>query len=198
MIKKYNQFVKTNENAPAPAPAPGTVPAPTETPTPTTPRPARPSVVPTERPSEQDNPLAYGEMEVEGGLEGLAAILSEGGEEAKIDRNVLHYDGHEIDQPSETGKFRVDGIDLKTDDPEKVVAYLNNPEAQAEAQAKREKRVQAQAQRRAQAQGEFEKGPDKTETGLDPEAQALKAQVVDIDQIGESKSYKNRFFRRKF
>ena len=192
MIKKYNQFVKTNENAPAPAPAPGTAPAPTETPTPTTPRPARPSVVPTERPSEADNPLAYGEG-IEGGLHGLAELLG-----AEVSGNTISYEGHEIDMPSETEKFRVDGIDLKTDDPEKVVAYLNNPEAQAEAQAKREKRVQAQAQRRAQAQGEFEKGPDKTETGLDPEAQALKAQVVDIDQIGESKSYKNRVFRRKF
>ena len=87
---------------------------------------------------------------------------------------------------------------MKTDDVEKVVDYLNNPEAQAEAQAKKERRVQAQAQKRAQAQGEFERGSDKTETGLDPEAQALKAQAVDIDQIGESKSYKNRTFKRKF
>lgn len=193
MIKKYNQFVKTNENAPAPSRpgvSPETAPAPTETPT--TPRPARPSVVPTERPGVEDAPLAYGDA-VEGGLEGLAELLG-----ASVERNVIHYEGHEIDQPSETGKFRVDGIDLKTDDVEKVVNYLNNPEAQAEAQAKKEKRVQAQAQRRAQAQGEFEKGPDKTETGLDPEAQALKAQVVDIDQIGESKSYKSRTFKRKF
>lgn len=193
MIKKYNQFVKTNENAPAPSRpgvSPETAPAPTETPT--TPRPARPSVVPTERPGVEDAPLAYGDA-VEGGLEGLAELLG-----ASVERNVIHYEGHEIDQPSETGKFRVDGIDLKTDDVEKVVNYLNNPQAQAEAQAKKEKRVQAQAQRRAQAQGEFEKGPDKTETGLDPEAQALKAQVVDIDQIGESKSYKSRTFKRKF
>ena len=195
MIKKYNQFVKTNENAPAPSRpgvSPETAPAPTETPT--TPRPARPSVVPTERPGVEDAPLAYGDVDaVEGGLEGLAEILG-----ASVEGNVIHHEGHEIDQPSETGKFRVDGIDLKTDDIEKVVNYLNNPQAQAEAQAKKEKRVQAQAQRRAQAQGEFEKGPDKTETGLDPEAQALKAQVVDIDQIGESKSYKSRTFKRKF
>ncbi len=192
MIKRYNQFVKTNENAPAPAP--GTAPAPTETPTPTTPRPARPSVVPTERPSEADNPLAYGEVEgIEGGLQGLADLLG-----SEVSGNTISYEGHEIDMPSETEKFRVDGIDLKTDDPEKVVAYLNNPEAQAEAQAKRDKRAQAQAQRRAQAQGEFEKGPDRTETKLDPEAQALKAQAVDIEEIEESKSYKNRYFRKKF
>jgi hypothetical protein len=193
MIKKYNQFVKTNENAPAPSQpgvSPETIPAPTKPGTPT--KPARPSVVPTERPSEADNPLAYGEG-IEGGLHGLAELLG-----AEVSGNAISYEGHEIDMPSETEKFRVDGIDLKTNDPEKVVAYLNNPEAQAEAQAKREKRVQAQAQRRAQAQGEFEKGPDKTETGLDPEAQALKAQAVDIEEIGESKSYKNRFFRRKF
>lgn len=195
MIKKYNQFVKTNENAPAPSRpgvSPEIAPAPTETPV--TPRPARPSVVPTEEPGVKDNPLAYGDVDaVEGGLEGLAELLG-----ASVERNVINYEGHEIDQPSETGKFRVDGIDLKTDDVEEVVDYLNNPEAQAEAQAKKERRVQAQAQKRAQAQGEFERGSDRTETGLDPEAQALKAQAVDIDQIGESKSYKNRTFKRKF
>ena len=195
MIKKYNQFVKTNENAPAPSRpgvSPEIAPAPTETPS--TPRPARPSVVPTEEPGVKDNPLAYGDVDaVEGGLEGLAELLG-----ASVERNVINHDGHEIDQPSETGQFRVDGIDLKTDDVEKVVDYLNNPEAQAEAQAKKERRVQAQAQKRAQAQGEFERGSDETETGLDPEAQALKAQAVDIDKIGESKSYKNRTFKRKF
>jgi hypothetical protein len=193
MIKRYNQFVKTNENAPAPSkPGQGTETAPSPTETPSIPKPARPSVVPTEEPGVKDNPLAYGDA-VEGGLEGLAELLG-----ASVERNVISYEGHEIDQPSETGQFRVDGIDLKTDDVEKVVDYLNNPEAQAEAQGKKEKRVQAQAQRRAQAQGEFESGSDKTETGLDPEAQSLKAQVVDIDQIEESKSYKNRTFKRKF
>ena len=195
MIKKYNQFVKTNENAPAPSRpgvSPETIPAPTRPDT--TPRPARPSVIPTEEPGVRDNPLAYGDVDaVEGGLEGLAELLG-----ASVERNVISYDGHEIDQPSETGQFRVDGIDLKTDDVEKVVDYLNNPQAQAEAQGKKERRVQAQAQKRAQAQGEFERGPDRTETGLDPEAQALKAQAVDIDKIGESKSYKNRTFKRKF
>jgi len=195
MIKKYNQFVKTNENAPAPSRpgvSPETIPAPTKPDT--TPRPARPSVIPTEEPGVRDNPLAYGDVDaVEGGLEGLAELLG-----ASVERNVISYDGHEIDQPSETGQFRVDGIDLKTDDVEKVVDYLNNPQAQAEAQGKKERRVQAQAQKRAQAQGEFERGPDRTETGLDPEAQALKAQAVDIDKIGESKSYKNRTFKRKF
>ena len=194
MIKKYNQFVKTNENAPAPSkPGQGTETAPAPTETPSTPRPSRPSVIPTEEPGVKDNPLAYGDA-VEGGLEGLAELLG-----ASVEGNVISYEGHEIDQPSETGQFRVDGIDLKTDDVEKVVDYLNNPEAQAEAQGKKERRVQAQAQRRAQAQGEFERGSDKTETGLDPEAQALKAQAVDIDQIEESsKSYKNRTFKRKF
>ena len=195
MIKKYNQFVKTNENAPAPSRpgvSPETIPAPTRPDT--TPRPARPSVIPTEEPGVRDNPLAYGDVDaVEGGLEGLAELLG-----ASVERNVINHDGHEIDQPSETGQFRVDGIDLKTDDVEKVVDYLNNPQAQAEAQGKKERRVQAQAQKRAQSQGEFERGPDRTETGLDPEAQALKAQAVDIDKIGESKSYKNRTFKRKF
>ena len=195
MIKKYNQFVKTNENAPAPS-RPGVSPEtiPDTTRPDTTPRPARPSVIPTEEPGVRDNPLAYGDVDaVEGGLEGLAELLG-----SSVDRNVINYEGHEIDQPSETGQFRVDGIDLKTKDAEKVVDYLNNPQAQAEAQGKKERRVQAQAQKRAQAQVEFERGSDRTETGLDPEAQALKAQAVDIDKIGESKSYKNRTFKRKF
>lgn len=194
MIKRYNQFVKTNENAPAPSkPGQGTETAPAPTETPSTPRPSRPSVIPTEEPGVKDNPLAYGDA-VEGGLEGLAELLG-----ASVEGNVISYEGHEIDQPSETGQFRVDGIDLKTDDVEKVVDYLNNPQAQAEAQGKKERRVQAQAQKRAQAQGEFERGSDRTETGLDPEAQALKAQAVDIDQIEESsKSYKSRKFKRKF
>lgn len=205
MIKKYNQFVKTNENAPAPSKpgvSPETIPAqPGTTPTP---RPTRPSVIPTEEPGVKDNPLAYGDVDaVEGGLEGLVELLAQAQGQAQVEApvlsgNVIHYDGHEIDQPSETGQFRVDGIDLKTDDVEKVVDYLNNPQAQAEAQGKKERRVQAQAQKRAQAQGEFERGSDETETGLDPEAQALKAQAVDIDKIGESKSYKNRTFKRKF
>ena len=194
MIKKYNQFVRTNENTPAPSRpsvSPEVAPAPTEAPPKERPTRVRPSVVPTEEPGVKDNPLAYGE--VEGGLEGLAELLG-----ASVEGNVISYEGHEIDQPSETGKFRVDGIDLKTDDAEKVIDYLNNPQAQAEAQGKKERRVQAQAQKRAQAQGEFERGSDKTETVLDPEAQALKAQAVDIDQIEESKSYKSRTFKRKF
>ena len=193
MIKKYNQFVKTNENTPAPSrpSSPEVAPAPTEAPPKERPTRVRPSVIPPEEPVEKDNPLAYGE--VEGGLEGLAELLG-----ASVEGNVISYEGHEIDQPSETEEFRVDGIDLKTKDPEKVIDYLNNPEAQAQAQAKKERRVQAKAQKRAQAQGEFERGSDKTETVLDPEAQALKAQAVDINQIEESKSYKNRTFKRKF
>ena len=197
MIKKYNQFVRTNENDQSPAPKPGQgtetkpAPPPGEEEVKELPKRKRPSVIPTERPGVEDNPLAYGGLE--GGLEGLAELLG-----ASVEGNVISYEGHEIDQPSETEEFRVDGIDLKTKDPEKVIDYLNNPEAQAQAQAKKERRVQAQAQKRAQAQGEFERGSDKTETVLDPEAQALKAQAVDINQIEESKSYKNRTFKRKF
>ena len=136
MIKKYNQFVKTNENAPTPSRpsvTPETIPAPTETPS--TPRPSRPSVIPTEEPGVKDNPLAYGDEldAVEGGLAGLAELLG-----TSVSGNVINYEGHKIDQPSETGKFRVDDIDLKTDDIEKVVAYLNNPEAQKEAQGKQQ------------------------------------------------------------
>lgn len=160
MVKRYNQFIKEQAELAG-------NPTPVETPV-ETPMPTRPSVIPTERPSVDPAPLAYGDVDsveteseeegipsfeedvVEGGLEGLADQLG-----ADIENNTINFDGHEIDQPSETGNFRVDGIDLKTADTQVVIDYLNNPEAQAEAQAKKEKRVQAQAQR-AQAKAQVE------------------------------------------
>jgi len=181
VIKRYNDFVKTNEEFQMGEvkPAPVTTPTPTETP-----RPVRPSVVPTERPSVEDEPLAkYDEKPIEGGdLNALYDVL----EGSEIKGNVVYYNGYEIDLPSETGNFRVDGHDLKTNDVNKVVDYLNNPKAQAEAQKKRDRMAQRRAQSQVQA---------KTETGLDPEAQAQKGEVVDLENIPESKSYK---FTRKF
>ena len=118
---------------------------------------------------------------------------------------------------------------VPTSSAEDVIEYLNNPEAQAQAQAKQERRLQAQAQRaQAQVQAkreslEFsqdeemddlddeeilsdENTPDnekthfETQTGKDPEAEALSGEHVDVEKTGkhnESKSYRNRF-RMKF
>lgn len=118
---------------------------------------------------------------------------------------------------------------VPTSSAEDVIEYLNNPEAQAQAQAKQERRLQAQAQRaqaQVQAQRESlefsqdeemydlddeeilsdENTPDnektqfETQTGKDPEAEALAGEHVDVEKTGrhnESKSYRNRF-RMKF
>ena len=118
---------------------------------------------------------------------------------------------------------------VPTSSAEDVIEYLNNPEAQAQAQAKQERRLQAQAQRaQAQVQAkreslEFsqneemydlddeeilsdENTPDnekthfETQTGKDPEAEALEGEHVDVEKTGrhnESKSYRNKF-RMKF
>lgn len=130
-------------------------------------------------------------------------------------------------------KIKQEGNKLvPTSSAEDVIDYLNNPEAQAQAQGAQEKRVQAQAQRGAQTQLESAQNVDytmgrtenqlpnppeelnlnteeedenfETQTGKDPEEEALSGEKVDIDQIGqkreaqfESKSYKSRF-RTKF
>jgi hypothetical protein len=117
---------------------------------------------------------------------------------------------------------------VPTSSSEDVIEYLNNPETQAEAQGAQSRRSQAQAQRGAQAQYEnFEtqdseeyeeyKNDDpsdednsdyisgyddefETQTGKDPESEALSGEKVDVEETGkkrqaqfESKSYKSRF-----
>lgn len=232
MIKRYNQFVKNiklneeagEEQAPVVTPAPTTTPAPTETPS-TTPDKRRERYT-IQKPVIEQDPLAYGEG-VEDSLEYLKDTL----EGSELMNNILKYQGHEITMPSEfqgtPNKFEVDGVKLPSS--EEVIDYLNNPEAQAQAQSKRERRLQAQAQRVAQAQAQvqnesFEETEDdtlefdnvgedevlntedefETQTGKDPEEEALSGEKVDLEQIGqkreaqfESKSYKSRF-RTKF
>jgi len=225
-IKKINEEAG-EEQAPVVTPAPTTTPAPTETPS-TTPDKRRERYT-IQKPSVDPDPLASAGEGVEDSLEYLHDTL----EGSELMNNILKYQGHEITLPSETEQFEVDGVRkikqegnklVPTSSAEDVIDYLNNPEAQAHAQGAQEKRVQAQAQRGAQAQYEsLEENEDdnlefdfmdedefneeeefETQTGKDPESEALAGEKVDLDQIGqkreaqfESKSYKSRF-RTKF
>lgn len=136
MIKKYNQFVKgineefeMGEGQPAPVTRPA---EPTTTPdTPTRPRPTRPGITPTEVPSEEDAPLAYGYgdsndlPEEEGGeYQGqmlLNQLANELGTEVDDDGSI-NYEGKKINFYSETEKFHVDNKKFST--AEEVVNYL--------------------------------------------------------------------------
>jgi len=136
MIKKYNQFVKgineefeMGEGQPAPVTRPA---EPTTTPdTPTRPRPTRPGITPTEVPSEEDAPLAYGYgdsndlPEEEGGeYQGqmlLNQLANELGTEVEADGSI-NYEGKKINFYSETEKFHVDNKKFST--AAEVVNYL--------------------------------------------------------------------------
>lgn len=136
MIKKYNQFVKgineefeMGEGQPAPITKPA---EPTTTPdTPTRPRPTRPGITPTEVPSEEDAPLAYGYgegndlPEEEGGeYQGqylLNQLANELGTEVEADGSI-NYEGKKINFYSETEKFHVDNKKFST--AEEVIDYL--------------------------------------------------------------------------
>jgi len=137
MIKRYNQFVqgRTNEEFEMGEgqPAPSTTPAePTTVPdTPTRPRPTRPGPTPTEIPSEQDAPLAYGYNndlpEEEGGeYQGqylMNQLASELGVEVESDGSI-NYEGKKINFYSETEKFHVDN--KKFAKVEEVIDYLGS------------------------------------------------------------------------
>lgn len=153
MIKKYNQFVKgineefeMGEGQPAPVTRPA---EPTTVPdTPTRPRPTRPGITPTEVPSEEDAPLAYGynnELPEEEGGEYQGQILlnqlaNELGTEVDADGSI-NYEGKKINFYSETEKFHVDNKKFST--PEEVVDYLGSapkmtPEEENEMTGERE------------------------------------------------------------
>ena len=119
---------------------------------------------------------------------------------------------------------------VPTSSSEDVIEYLNNPEAQAEAQGAQSRRSQAQVQAQMGAQAQYEnfetqdseeydeyKNDDpsdednsdyisgyddefETQTGKDPESEALSGEKVDVEETGrkrqaqfESKSYRSRF-----
>ena len=120
---------------------------------------------------------------------------------------------------------------VPTSSSEDVIEYLNSPEAQSEAQGAQAKRVQAQAQRaQAQVEtpkleevdydqlrdqinrdydgsksdietNKSDKKEFETQTGKDPEEEALSGEHVDVKKTGktqnESKSYRSKF-RTKF
>jgi len=133
MIKRYNQFVKgVNEEFEMGEgqPSPITRPAPTTTPdTPTRPRPTRPGITPTEIPSEEDAPLAYGQgsdlPEEEGGeymgQKMMADLASELDTEIGSDGSI-NYNGKKVNFYSETEMFHVDKKKFKTAD--EVINYL--------------------------------------------------------------------------
>lgn len=133
MIKRYNQFVKgVNEEFEMGEgqPSPITKPAPTTTPeTPTRPRPTRPGITPTEVPSEEDAPLAYGQgsdlPEEEGGeymgQKKMADLASELGTEIGTDGSI-DYNGKKVNFYSETEMFHVDKKKFKTSG--EVINYL--------------------------------------------------------------------------
>ena len=230
LLKRYNDFIKVNENQETEAPVKPEIqqePAPTETPDKRRER----YTVPT--PSVNPDPLAKAGEGVEDNLEYLHDTL----EGSELMNNILKYQGHEITLPSETNQFEVDGIRrikkdgkklVPTSSSEDVIEYLNSPEAQSEAQGAQSKRVQAQAQRGSQSQVETPKLEEvdydqlrdqinrdfdgsksdietnkskeeefETQTGKDPEQEALSGEHVDVDKTGrtqnESKSYRNRF-----
>ena len=114
-IKKYNQFVKTNEEfvetpsfdtkqAPS-RPERGTETMPGRPGTTPSTRPSRPSVVPGKKPSEEDAPLASNDDEYIGTkkMKELADALPD----AKLESGTLYYDGKEINFYSETEKFHI-------------------------------------------------------------------------------------------
>ena len=114
-IKKYNQFVKTNEEfvetpsfdtkqAPS-RPERGTETMPGRPGTTPSTRPSRPSVVPGKKPSEEDAPLASNDDEYIGTkkMKELADALPD----SKLESGTLYYDGKEINFYSETEKFHI-------------------------------------------------------------------------------------------
>ena len=140
------------------------------------PMPKTPAIVPTERPSEEDEPMAYDKP---ASLEDLHGMFGDTPEGAEIMGNVLNYRGPyqniEVEVPSETGHYMVDGKNLKTKDAQKAYDY-----------------IQAQAQAQTQEETGAQSLPTKKED--DPEAQAYTGK----NEIVESKSYsKTRKFNKR-
>jgi len=239
LLKRYNDFIKINENQETEAPVKPETETQTETDK------SRETDKRRERytiktPSVNPDPLAETEVETFGeeGVEDNLEYLHDTLEGSELMNNILKYQGHEITLPSETGEFEVDGVRkfkkdgnklASTSSSEDVIEYLNNPEAQTEAKTKQERRLQAQAQRaqaQVQKQAQVEESVDytmgrtenqlpnppeeielninddeeedfETQTGKDPEAEALSGEHVDVEKTGkthnESKSYRNRF-----
>jgi hypothetical protein len=225
-IKRINEAGE--EQAPVVTPSPTTTPAPTETPS-TTPDKRRERYT-IQKPSVDPDPLASAGEGVEDSLEYLHDTLEGSELMNNILRYQEHEITlpSETGQFEVDGVRRIKRQGNKlvpTSSSEDVIEYLNNPEAQAEAQGAQSKRSQAQAQRSNQleesvdykmgrTENQLPNPPEEilldteveseeefeTQTGKDPESEALAGEKVDIDQIAqkrraqfESKSYKSRF-----
>ena len=134
-IKKYNQFVKTNEEfveepsfdtkqAPA-RPERGTETMPGRPGTTPSTRPSRPSVVPGKRPSEEDAPLASND-DVYIGTRKMKELLEALGPEAKLENGTIYYNDKEINFFSETEKFHIGR--QKFNDVKDVLNFLGTKE----------------------------------------------------------------------
>jgi hypothetical protein len=103
---------------------PATKPAPTTTPAPTAP--PMPSIVPEKRPSVEDEPMAS--------LDDLHVMFADDQHGAELKDNILKYRRIEVEIPSETGSYMVDGKNLKTKDAQKAYDYIQ-AQVQAQVQA---------------------------------------------------------------
>jgi hypothetical protein len=127
-VLRYEGFVrKINENQPAIKPRPSeedeTKPVPIETPAPTAP--PMPSIVPRERPSEEDEPMAsLDDLHGMFGDEPHGAELMDNILKYDTDKHILKYKGIEVEVPSETGSYMVNGKNLKTKDAQKAYDYV--------------------------------------------------------------------------
>ena len=230
-IKRINEAGE--EQAPVITPTPTTTPAPTETPS-TTPDKRRerytiqkPSVDPDPLASAGEgveDSLEYLHDTLEGS-ELMNNILKYKGHEITLPSETGEFEVDGVRRIKREG-----GKLVPTSSSEDVIEYLNNPEAQAEAQGAQYRRIQAQAQRGSQSQVEEsvdytmgrtenqlpnppeeielnindEEDEFETQTGKDPESEALSGEKVDVEETGrkrqaqfESKSYRSRF-RTKF
>ena len=226
-IKRINEAGE--EQAPVITPTPTTTPAPTETPS-TTPDKRRerytiqkPSVDPDPLASAGEgveDSLEYLHDTLEGS-ELMNNILKYQGHEITLPSETEQFEVDGVRKIKREG-----GKLVPTSSSEDVIEYLNNPEAQAEAQGLQSRRSQAQAQRGSQSQVEEsvdytmgrtenqlpnppeeielnindEEDEFETQTGKDPESEALSGEKVDVEETGrkkqaqfESKSYKSRF-----
>ena len=233
LLKRYNDFIKVNENQETEAPVEiQQEPAPTKTPDKRIERYTVPN------PPVNPDPLAKDGEGVEDNLEYLHDTLEGSELMSNILNYGVHKISQPSEFEGSGYIFDIDGVKLRSS--EEVIDYLKNPEAQTKAKAKQDRRLQAQAQRAQaqvetpkleevdydqlinQIEGGYhgsisdimtnksDKKEFETQTGKDPEEEALSGEKVDVEETEalfgekvdveetgklhkESKSYRNRF-----
>jgi hypothetical protein len=137
-IKKYNQFVKTNEEFDLPSfdtkqspkrPERGVETMPGRPGTTPSTRPSRPSVVPGKRPSEEDAPLALNDGDEYIGT-GKMRELADSLPGSKLENGTLYYDDKEINFYSETEKIHIGR--KRFDDVNDVLKFLGKEDVNSE------------------------------------------------------------------